>query len=60
MTMDDEEIEQEKLDKDRELIATFLEYTRKTQEALKDMSDNNVDMRKLVEELKLDKGSQEK
>jgi len=24
------------------------------------MNDNNVDMRKLVEELKLDKGSQEK
>ena len=29
MTLDDEEIGQEKLDKDRELIADFLEYTKK-------------------------------
>ena len=45
------------LNNDRELIVEFLGYTKEVQIALQEMEENNVDMRRLVQELIMDKKS---
>lgn len=45
------------LNNDRELIVEFLGYTKEVQTAMQEMEENNLDMRRLVQELIMDKKS---